>query len=392
MKINKKIALISLAAFIAAGGPFALSEKSPAATKKILFYRHPMRPDVASPTPAKDEMGMDYIPVYEEETVSQDPNSICILHDCPMAKEGTSCPMLIVAEKGEKLECPICKSRIDTSGASHMSALPSGYASVLISPQKQQLIGIRTSIIEKKDAKTLIKAAGRIAYDPELYQAQAEYIQSVRSLKSNPDAASSDWAKRLAEGAKTKLTRMGLNSQMIQDLEKEEGPDKSLLYAAPDQDVWVYANIYEYEIPLVKVGDVLNVETPSNVQGNLSGVIRAVDTVVDPATRTVRVRARIKNEKGFLKPDMYVNVSLEEDLGEIISVPEEAVFYTGTQNLVFVDKGNGIFEPRTLTLGQRSGGFLEVKDGLKEGERVVANGNFLLDSESRLKAALTGMK
>jgi len=108
-------------------------------------------------------------------------------------------------------------------------------------------------------------------------------------------------------------------------------------------------------------------------------------------TRTARVRAQLADPRGALKPEMYVNVSIAVDLGEVLAVPEEAVFNTGTKQIVFVDKGQGLFEPRDVTLGAKADGFSEVKDGVSDGEPVVTSGNFLIDSESRLKAALEGM-
>lgn len=314
----------------------------PAGPKKILFYRHPMNPDVNSPVPAKDEMGMEYIPVYEGET------------------------------NGEVTE---------------------GHAPVTLSAEKRQLIGIRTTVVEKRPLVKTIRTVGKIAYDPELYQAEAEYIQAVRSLKSvsGDPAASADWAQKMADSARMKLTLLGLNDALVDEIGRREAPDKSLLVSVPGADAWVYAKIYEYEIPLVKVGDVLEIEVPAMTGTVLSGEIRSIDSVVDPATRTIRVRAAVKNENGYLKPDMFVNVFLRTNLGEAIAVPEEAIFSTGKSTLVFVDKGKGVLEPRRVLLGSRADGVQEVKDGLKEGERVVSSGNFLVDSESRLKAALSGM-
>ena len=240
----------------------AVSAVKPRA-KKILFYRHPMQPGVTSPTPAKDEMGMDYVPVYEEGPAAQDPKAVCVTHDCPMVKEGQQCPMLVLAEEGERLECPVCKTRIETRENQKIQLTKEGYATILISPQKQQLIGIKTSLVERKDIQKPIRAVGRIAYDPELYQAEAEYIQSLKSLKAfetTGTAASRDWAEKLVESSRVKLTLMGLNAQMIDAIAKSEGPDKTLLYVLPGQEAWVYADIFEYEIPLVKVGDTLEVE------------------------------------------------------------------------------------------------------------------------------------
>ena len=363
-----------------------LKENKPASAKrKILFYRHPMKPEISSPVPAKDQMGMDYIPVYDDEVSPKTTGDICVIHECPMLKKGESCPMLVVAEKGEKVECPICKQKIAQNAGLSANAPVEGYAAVLMSPEKRQLIGIQTGRVEKKTLAKTIRTVGKIARDPELYQAEAEYIQSLESLKN-----SNEWARKLVESAKVKLTLLGLSPAMIEELEKQSAPDKSLLYAVPGGEAWVYANIYEYEMPLVKVGDEIAVEMPSMPGKPLKGLIRAIDSVVDPATRSVRVRATIPNADGSLKPDMYVNVSLKASLGEVITVPEEAVFSTGTSNIVFVEKAEGLFDPRPVTLGPKAEHVYVVTDGLKEGERVVTNGNFLLDSESRLRAALSG--
>ena len=121
------------------------------------------------------------------------------------------------------------------------------------------------------------------------------------------------------------------------------------------------------------------------------GAIRAVDSMVDQATRTTRIRAQLKDPQGRLRPDMYVNVSIAVDLGETLGIPEGALFDTGTKKIVFVDKGQGIFEPRDVTVGAKADGYYELKSGVQEGEIVVTSGNFLIDSESRLKAALEGM-
>ncbi|MBI3316072.1 MAG: efflux RND transporter periplasmic adaptor subunit [Candidatus Omnitrophica bacterium] len=410
-------------------------------------YYCPMHPSVVSDKPGDCPVcHMRLIPAEGEKTASsgavvspdegaaKDPNAICVLHECPMVKEGQPCPMLILAEKGEKLKCPVCDEAIatetgprrilfyrhpmrpevsspvpakDEMGMDYIpvysdeiggkeSGRPSltGYASILISPERQQLIGIRTGIVERKEAFKTVRAAGRIAYDPDLYQAESEYLESHKSFlkaQSGGDASAMDWSSKLLESAKTKLTRMGLNAGMIQELGTQAGPDKSLLYAVPDGNAWVYADIYEYEIPLVKVGDELNVQVSSSQGKALKGIIRAVDTVVNPSTRTVRVRALVKNEAGMLKPDMYVNVWLEMSLGEAILVPEEAIFFAGETKIVFVDKGRGLFEPRQVVLGQKTENTYVVNKGLSEGEKVVTNGNFLVDSESKLKAALSSI-
>jgi Cu(I)/Ag(I) efflux system membrane fusion protein len=298
-----------------------------------------------------------------------------------------------VAQKGEKIKCPVCQAHIDTNKDEVPSSVPDGYTAVLLSPQKQQFIGIQIGTVQKRSAHKTIRAAGKIAYDPDLYQAQAEYIQALNSLRSaqdNNNQQNLKWAQDLLESTKIKLTAMGLSEEMIDALQRQDKPDKSLLYAVADGDAWVYANIYEYEIPYVRIGQSLIVEIPSASGRRIDGYVRAIDKTVDPATRTVRIRASIKND-GLLKPDLYVNVFIEVDLGEALVVPLEAVFLTGKANIVFIDKGQGMFEPRHVVLGPETNDFYVIEEGLKEGERVVTNGNFMIDSESRLKSALGGM-
>lgn len=403
----KKKIIFLLVLVLAAGGGYFIFLKQKTASNSIhaghpvsAKYFCPMHPHYTSDKPGDcpichmrlvpmESMGSKSALAEHEKSKSQTPESICTLHECPMIKEGQACPMLVIAESGEKLECPVCKSRIDAAEADRAVLTKEGYAPVLISPKKQQLIGIQTSLVERKRIEKVIRAVGKIAYDPELYQAQAEYIQSIQSLKNS--SGEKDWARKLAESARTKLTLMGLNPAMIEMIEQSAAPDKSLLVSVTGGQAWVYANIYEYEIPLVKVGDFMEVEVPSAPEKKLRGEIRSIDTVVDPATRSVRVRALVSNEEGFLKPDLFVNVSLKADLGEVLAVPQEAVFLSGKTTLVFLDKGDGLFEPKVVVVGQKAEKAVEIREGLKEGQRVITNGNFLVDSESRLKAALSGM-
>jgi RND family efflux transporter MFP subunit len=149
--------------------------------------------------------------------------------------------------------------------------------------------------------------------------------------------------------------------------------------------------VYEYEMPLVKTGDNIEVEVPAITGKKMNGVIRSIDPVLDPMTRSVRVRAVLENPDGVLKPEMYVNATLQANLGEVLVVPQEAVFATGDKNVIFVAKKGGLFEPREVKVGAVSEGVEEIKSGLSEGETVVVSGNFLIDSESRLKGALEGM-
>jgi len=124
----------------------------------------------------------------------------------------------------------------------------------------------------------------------------------------------------------------------------------------------------------------------------LIGTVKAIDPILDPMTRTARVRILGEDASGKLRPGMYMNAFLVVNLGEVLTVPSEAVFATGSSNIVFVNQGQGLFEPRDVVVGAEADGSTEIKEGLTEGQLVVTSGNFLIDSESRLKAALQGMR
>jgi RND family efflux transporter MFP subunit len=239
-----------------------------------------------------------------------------------------------------------------------------------------------------------IRTVGRIAHDPELYQAQQEYLQALAGSKKAGSATAPEiheQAGKLVESARIKLRLLGLSEELIDEIEAAGKPDRSLLYSDPGGRVWLYAPIYEYELSLVKAGDKIEIEAPGLPGEKFEGLIRSIDSVLDPMTRSARVRAVLENPQGFLKPEMYVNATLRVDVGEKLAVPQEAVFATGEKNVVFVTRPDGSMEPREVVLGVQADDFSEVRSGVGEGEQVVTDGNFLIDSESRLKAALQGM-
>ncbi len=321
-----------------------------------------------------------------KELMNMKPGEICLLHKCKMGK----CMFAITEEIAKTGKCPHCGEDL---GILIKQMAPEGYAKVTVSHDKQQAIGIETAPVKKMVIEKTIRTVGRIAYDPELYQAQEEYLQAISALKKAENAVPEikEQAAKLVDSAKIKLRLLGLSSDLVGEIETLGKPDRSLLYSDVGGRVWLYAPIYEYEIPLVKVGDTLEIEIPSVPDKKVQGVIRSIDSVLDPMTRSVRVRAILENPEGLLKPEMYANAMLKINLGESVTVPTEAVFSTGEKNVVFVMKEGGVFEPREVSLGVKTENGYQVKSGLEEGEIVVTSGNFLIDSESRLKAALQGM-
>lgn len=317
---------------------------------------------------------------------------ICYLHNCPMARDGKPCPMLVMAKAGETVTCPICGTHVVEEATA--GAPPAGYALVLMTPQKRQLIGVKTAPVVRRALTKTIRTVGRIAYDPELYQAEAEYLQALNGLltahtTSNVELV--EQATTLVEAARMRLRLLGLDESLIEEMTRWSGPDERLLLTDLSGGAWVYATVYEFELPLVRMGQQVQVEVPAMPGRMLTGTVRSIDPVLDPTTRAARVRAVVTEEGGGLKPEMFVNASIVVELGEVLAVPEEAVINTGARQLVFVDQGEGLLEPRDVVLGAKAEGVYAVNSGVEEGETVVTNGNFLIDSESRLKAALEGM-
>ncbi len=321
--MNKKILVIATIAFLllALMAVFYTTGKKEAAPpgQKVLFWRNPMDPQITSPVPMKDEMGMDYVPVYE---------------------------------KG--------------SGRANQ---------VYISPEKQQLVGIKTEKVQRIRLVKRIEAAGRIAYDPDLYNAQSEFVQAL--------VASSE---ELAAAARTRLLLLGMGEEEIARLARLKKADESLLL--PGKSVWLYASVFEFEIPLIRAGQKITMTSASAPGKEFYGVIAAVSPVLDPATRTTQVRARIANLNGSLLPEMFVSAVIEVDLGRRLAVSRDAVLDSGNRQLVFIDRGNGYFEPAQIKAGLRTDNAIEVLSGVAAGDSVVTSGNFLIDSESRLRAVL----
>jgi hypothetical protein len=313
---------------------------APGGERKIIGYRHPMKPDVVSPTPAKDEMGMDYVPIYEETR----------------SAGGGSVP---------------------------------GHAPFSLSTARQQLIGVRRAKVEFRPLTIAIRAIGTVAYDPQLYQAIVEYRQALRAKaqlaqSALPEALSG--AEGLVRAAAVKLRQKGISEAQLAAAGRGDADPTNLLL--PGKSVWVYAQVYEYELGLVRPGQTMSITAPSLPGRRFTARVAAIDPVLDPATRTARVRALVATPQADLRPESFVDATIEVALGDRLAVPEDAVLDTGTRRIVFVVRGEGEFEPRAVELGRDAQGFYEVLSGLTAGEEVVVAANFLIDSESRFRAAL----
>ncbi len=310
---------------------------------KPLYYRHPMRSDVTSPAPAKDEMGMDYIPVYDEAQTSS---------------RGTPVP---------------------------------GHAEIFLSPERQQLIGVQTATAEERPLAMTIRTVGRVAYDPELYGVLSEYREAVAAqakMKNSPLPEIRERADALVRAAALKLKLLGFSDSQTVEFVKTGEQAGNLLLSS--EIAWIYADIYEYEAGAVKPGQSAQITAVGLPGTRLNGVVKSVDAVFNAATRTLRARIETQDPEKMLKPEMFVDVVIEVPLGTRLAIPEEALFQAGETQLVFVAKGEGHFEPRQIQAGHQAGGYYEVLSGLSAGEKVVRSSNFLIDSESRFRAAAQG--
>ena len=169
-------------------------------------------------------------------------------------------------------------------------------------------------------------------------------------------------------------------------------PGMNLYKIADISRVWIDAAIYEYEVPLIKLGQEATVDLSYSPGEVLRGKVSYVYPYLDEKTRTVRVRVEFPNPHAALKPGMYADVVLKAKADEALAVPQTAVLDTGSRKLVFVSRGDGRFDPREIKTGYLAGGYYQVLEGLKPGEKVVTSANFLIDSESQLSTSTGQMK
>jgi len=367
----------------------------PPAPKKVLYWVDPMHPAYKSNKPGKaPDCGMELVPVHEGD------------------------------------------------------AQPAAGKGLTITPDRQRLIGVQTGMTETRSLGRSVRTVGRVAvdetrlhkvstkfdgyieklyanvtgqqirkgqplfsvYSPDLLSTQQEYLLALRAAKQSPSllAASRQrlllWDVTAAEirelertgTARKSVTIYSPASGFILNKMAVEGarvmPGEPLFEIANLDRVWIQADVYESELQFVRLGAPATT-TLSYAPGRAwTGRVTFIAPTVDPMTRTVKVRSEFDNADGALKPDMFADVVIEQPARRVVVVPDSAVLQTGTRSVVFVVKGDGGLEPRDVSVGTKSGDFYEVLRGLGAGEKVVTQANFLVDSESRLKAALAGMK
>lgn len=308
------------------------------------------------------------------------------------------CPMHPTYTSKEKGECPICGMNlipVELDEGDGEESKVEGQARVKLDSRRRQLIGLKTEVVKRRRMIKVIRAVGRVAYDPQLYRTQEEYLTalvSYRRIKKGGGAEAVRRAKTLLDSSRLRLNILGISDVQVDELAKSGKPEVGLLLAqGKGQKLWLYADVYEYDLSLVRVGQTVEAVSSSLPGQRFTGRIKAIDPTINPKTRSVRIRVLLHDSKGLLRPGMYLNARIQVDLGERLAIPIEAVMDTGVRQIVFVDEGNGYLMPREMRLGVRAEDYVEVEEGVEEGERVVTSGNFLIDSESKLKAAISAV-
>ena len=378
--------------------------------RKIAFYRSPMDPSLHSDHPTQDSMGMDFLPVYSDEV------------DAPASGVAGRATVVIPADRRQLLGV---RSEPLTNAPLSRAIRTVGR----IVPDERLLHHVHTKydgFIEHVYVDFIGKYVKRgepllSIYSPELYATQQEYLlarKAVRELSGNEgDAAARSSA--LVDAVRQRLLLWDIRPEEIATLEKEGvarrdvdlysdesgyvlakvalhgmrvTPADSLFDIADLSRVWVMADVYEADLSSVRLGMAATIETASAPGQKMRGPVTFISPTVEAATRTTKVRVETLNPGGQLKPDMFADVTLDVDLGSALVVPESAIIDAGARKLAFVDLGEGRYEPREVTLGARADAGFVVLSGLAAGEKVVVAANFLIDSESSLRAAVQSMK
>ncbi len=362
---------------------------------KIRYYRNPMGLPDTSPTPKKDSMGMDYLPVYEGE---QDDDSSVKVSAGKLQKAG------VQTEAAERRT---------------LNTVVRAPGTVQEDERRKSVVSLRfegfIDSVENVTTGSHVHKGQRLMriYGPNLSSAAAEYLSA---LNARPNAGISTEALK---GARRRLENLDAPEKFIADIERTREIPAYVSWPAPqdgeiveriavngmraapgdvlfriaDHDVvWVLVDVAERDLSLIELGQTASVRLRAYPDRAFTGKVTLIYPHLMAETRTARIRIELPNPDNVLRPDMYADVEIATGAETpVLTVSNSAVIDSGERQIVLLDKGNGRFEPREVKLGRRGGGHVEIKEGLAENDKVVVSANFLIDAESNLKAALSGL-
>jgi membrane fusion protein, copper/silver efflux system len=356
--------------------------------RRILYYRNPMGLPDTSPVPKKDSMGMDYIPVYEGEEAD---DASVTLSTGKVQRTGVRTALAERTTLLRPVRAP-ATIKLDERRISVLATRTDAFIEDVADVTTGQSIKADTPLVR--------------LYAPEIASAGADLITNVRSAGS-------------VEGAVRRLKNLGVPDSVIEEMRKTGKVPLSVTLTAPrsgivfermaatgmmaeagqtlfriadTSSVWAVADVPEYVMDSIRIGADVLIRIRSLPGREFVGKVDLIYPEIEEQTRTAKVRVELANPEGLLMANMYAEAEIAAGSGApVIAVSDSAVIDTGDRQLVFVDKGEGRFEPRDVKLGSRGGGMIEIREGVSEGERVVVSANFLIDAESNLKAALSAL-
>jgi RND family efflux transporter MFP subunit len=373
------------------------TETAASGEHKVLYYKSTMMPGETSTKPGKDSMGMDMVPVYADQAAAANSSTITI--------DPTTIQLMNI-QTAEVTRGPLRRT-IRTVGTIDYNETALADVTTKFKGWIEKLnVDVTGQLVHRGEPLFEI-------YSPELYSAEAEYLAVLNSTNGSGGTT-------LREAALDKLKFFDISDAQIAELEKSPTPKKTLEILAPADGfvieknivrgqmvdagmklyrladlgiVWVFAQVYEQDLPYVQLGQEATVKLSSLPDREFRGRVTYAYPNVDEKTRTAKVRLEFENPGYFLKPGMFVSAQITAELEpSALLVPDSAVLRSGEKNTVFVALPGGKFDPRTVALGPESEhDMVAVISGLQEGEHVVTSGQFMLDSESQLREAIQKM-
>jgi len=379
---------------------FDLAEQEPTAAppaavnRKLKYYRNPMGLPDTSPVPKKDSMGMDYIPIYDDEDAGDGSVKIS---PAKIQKTGV---------RSEPVERRVLNVPVRAPGTIELDERRVSIVSFRFEGFIESVENVTTGQHVHK-GQPLMRV-----YSPALASAAAEYV-SVHGAKAGSGITSQG-----VKGARKRLENLGMSEQAIADIERTGEMSLSVPWLAPQdgeileraavngmraapgavlfriadhQIVWAIADIAERDLGLISIGQKVSVRPRAYPNRVFTGVVALIYPHMNAQTRTARIRVELPNSDELLRPDMYADIEIATGTeAPVLTVPDSAVIDSGQRQVVLLDKGEGRFEPRPVKLGRRGDGRVEIIEGLTDDDKVVVSANFLIDAESNLKSALQG--